>query len=118
MEQSTALRLTDRPVVITGPNETTFSARVSADIVDEVNTRWRLDSPITPGGDAIFYAPEGTLNVSNTYFEDAIQDNYQKNLQNSSNMLNQTMASDSSMSQESTTGQICLGLPPRITRLR
>lgn len=51
-----------------------------------------LASPTTPGGEAIFYAPEGTPSVSNTYFEDAIQDNYQKDLQNPSNPLNQTIS--------------------------
>ncbi|KAM7199077.1 hypothetical protein V8F20_005895 [Naviculisporaceae sp. PSN 640] len=92
MEFSIAMRLSDRPAIILGANETTFNSRPPDDIAEQANARWRLGNPTTPEGAAIIYAPDGTPSVSTTYFEDTIQDNYQKNLQNPSGPLNQTIS--------------------------
>lgn len=92
MEFSIALRLSDRPAIIFGANETAFNSRPPDDIAEQANARWRLGNPTTPEGAAIIYAPDRTPSVSTTYFEDTIQDNYQRNLQNPSNPLNQTIS--------------------------
>ncbi|KAI0397247.1 hypothetical protein F5Y17DRAFT_390650 [Xylariaceae sp. FL0594] len=78
MEPENALRLGTRPVVLTGVNQTTFDGRVSNDLAEQVDGRWRQGNPTTPHGSAIFYASEGTQDVSDDYFEDTVQSIYYK----------------------------------------
>ncbi|KAI1824682.1 hypothetical protein F4861DRAFT_505244 [Xylaria intraflava] len=84
MSPDYAFQLCDRPILISGRNQTTFNARVSNDIAEEIDGRWRQGNPTTPYGATVFYAPEGTPDASATYFEDTIQDIYQNRLVNGS----------------------------------
>ncbi|KAI1434614.1 hypothetical protein GGR50DRAFT_694977 [Xylaria sp. CBS 124048] len=84
MSPDYAFQLCDRPILISGRNQTTFNARVSNDLAEEMDSRWRQGNPTTPYGATVFYAPEGTLDASVTYFEDTIQDIYQNRLVNGS----------------------------------
>ncbi|KAI2643682.1 hypothetical protein GGS21DRAFT_497672 [Xylaria nigripes] len=77
MSPDYAFQLSKRPILISGRNQTTFNARISNDIAEEIDSRWRQGNPSTPYGATVFYAPEGTLDASATYFEDTIQDIYQ-----------------------------------------
>ena len=73
MNPGDAFKLDSRYIAILGTNQTTFDIRSSNAIAESVSGRWRQGSPTTPNGEAIFYAPAGTTDVSNTYFEDRIQ---------------------------------------------
>jgi len=84
MDPENALRLGNRPVILTGINQTTFDGRASNDLAEQMDGRWRQGTPTTPHGPAVFYAPEGTPDASNTYFEDIIQSIYYKQQINSS----------------------------------
>ncbi len=58
---------------ILGPNPRTFNLRGSLGPHDLTRGRWRNGELTTPADASIFYAPEGTANVSNTYFHDRVQ---------------------------------------------
>ena len=78
MDTKGAFRLSDTNIIILGSNQSTFNTRVSNAIAQTANSRWRQGNPTTPQGETILYAPAGTRNVSDTYFEDAIENMYQE----------------------------------------
>ncbi|GAW13567.1 hypothetical protein ANO14919_029540 [Xylariales sp. No.14919] len=80
MDQRDGLKLSYRPVTIVGVNETTFDVRTNAAVSGLASNNWRSGQVTTPNSPAIFYAPEGTKNVSSTFFEDFAQDIYQQDL--------------------------------------
>ncbi|KAI1429652.1 hypothetical protein F5Y12DRAFT_415450 [Xylaria sp. FL1777] len=80
MDQKDGLQLSNRPVVVLGVNETTFDVRTNAAVSGLASNNWRSGQAATPSSPAIFYAPEGTENVSSTFFEDFAQDIYQQDL--------------------------------------
>ncbi|KAI1813520.1 hypothetical protein GGS20DRAFT_552884 [Poronia punctata] len=84
MEPVDAFRYGNHPVIITGINQTTFDGRVSNDLAEQTDGRWRQGYWTTPNGDAIFYAPEGTPDVSSTFFEDTVQHLYYSQQANTS----------------------------------
>ena len=73
MNTTDAFTPSHRPVVIIGPNETTFDILPSNDAAEQASNRWRTHLVTTPDGPTIFYAPQGVANVSTTWFEDEIQ---------------------------------------------
>jgi hypothetical protein len=76
MDPKEALKLSTRKILISGTNETTFDTRNPNALAETANGRWRQGNPTTPQGETIFYAPQGTSNVSATYYEDVIQKIY------------------------------------------
>jgi hypothetical protein len=62
----------DRLATVLGASPTTFDARGNLQVADLARRGWRTGSPTTPEPPTIFYAPEGTANVSTTFFEDSI----------------------------------------------
>ncbi|KAI1170502.1 hypothetical protein F4777DRAFT_110789 [Nemania sp. FL0916] len=92
MDQRKGLELSDRPVVILGVNETTFDVRTNDAVSGLVSNNWRSGRITTPNSPAIFYAPEGTKNVSSSFFEDFAQNMYQTDLAgNKSSPANRTV---------------------------
>lgn len=73
MDPKEGLRLTDRNIIILGTNQSSFDTPSSNSVAERASSRWRQGNPTTPHGDTIFYAPEGTANVSSTYYDDYIQ---------------------------------------------
>ncbi|KAI8625388.1 hypothetical protein F5Y19DRAFT_450571 [Xylariaceae sp. FL1651] len=84
MDPDNAFQLSKRPVTITGTNQSTFDARASNDLAEQMDGRWRQGNPTSPYGATVFYAPEGTSHASDTYFEDTIQGIYHDQLTNDS----------------------------------
>ena len=82
MDPAQAWKLSDRPILILGPNQTSlsFDLRPSNGIAEQTNSRWRQGNPTTPQGETIFYAPKGTPNVTSTHYEDTIQAIYSNDL--------------------------------------
>ncbi|KAH8681922.1 hypothetical protein BX600DRAFT_544384 [Xylariales sp. PMI_506] len=80
-----------RLVNILGVNETTFDARTTNSLSESVGSSWRQGQTTTPRGATIFYAPEGTQNASDTYYEDEIQTFYQRSLDTTSSSSNETV---------------------------
>ncbi|KAI0805857.1 hypothetical protein GGR55DRAFT_653734 [Xylaria sp. FL0064] len=80
VDQRVGLQLGSRPVTILGVNETTFDVRTNAAVSGLASNNWRSGQVTTPSSSAVFYAPEGTNNVSGTFFEDFAQDIYQQDL--------------------------------------
>ncbi|KAL8929811.1 MAG: hypothetical protein Q9208_000955 [Pyrenodesmia sp. 3 TL-2023] len=80
MNPSDALKLSSRRVSVFGVNETTFDIRTNVAVSQLARDNWRTGRSTTPRGPAVFYAPQGTENVSSTYFEDFVQDIYQRDL--------------------------------------
>ncbi|KAL9598749.1 MAG: hypothetical protein Q9219_004307 [cf. Caloplaca sp. 3 TL-2023] len=80
MNPSDALRLGSRKVSILGVNETTFDVRTNAAVSQLARDNWRTGHSTTPPTPTIFYAPQDAENVSSTYFEDLVQDIYQRDL--------------------------------------
>lgn len=72
-EPGTALQLGERPVMVQGTNQSSFDIQPSNNVAELASSRWRVGRPTDPEGAAILYAPEGTADVSSTYYEDAIQ---------------------------------------------
>ncbi|KAF2198749.1 hypothetical protein GQ43DRAFT_145278 [Delitschia confertaspora ATCC 74209] len=94
MDPKAAFRLSNRPVQIFGTNQSTFDIRSSNDLAESASTRWRQGYPTAPEGVATFlYAPHGTKDATGTYYEDAIQTNYQARISNmsTSQTRNQTI---------------------------
>lgn len=73
MNPADAVSASRRPVLVLGPNETTFDILTSNEAVEQASNRWRTQTVTTPDEPTIFYAPEGVANVSTTWFEDQIQ---------------------------------------------
>ncbi|KAK5079598.1 hypothetical protein LTR70_009279 [Exophiala xenobiotica] len=80
MNPSGALKLSSRKVLVLGVNETTFDVRTNAAVSQLTRDSWRTGHSTAPQAPAIFYAPQGAKNVSSTYFEDFVQDIYQRDL--------------------------------------
>ncbi|CAH0056556.1 unnamed protein product [Clonostachys solani] len=91
LEQESALRNGSRRVEITGVNQTTFDLRSANALAEQIGGSWRRGWTTTPDGASILYAPDGTPEVSDTYFEDSIQGVYQALLKNTSNPVNETI---------------------------
>ncbi|KFY25909.1 hypothetical protein V491_01551 [Pseudogymnoascus sp. VKM F-3775] len=91
MEPTDALQLSKRPITITGTNQSTFDMQPSNTLPELASYRWRQGRPTTPEGPAILYAPDGTPDVSSTFYEDIIQSDYQSRLLNNSSALNRTI---------------------------
>ncbi|RGP81867.1 hypothetical protein FLONG3_64 [Fusarium longipes] len=69
--------LSTHGLLITGVNETTFDMRAWTTVIDNAVVRWSQNLPTTPKAPNIFYAPEGSQRVSETFYNDrinAIQD--------------------------------------------
>jgi hypothetical protein len=73
MDTNDALKLTNRNITILGSSQVTFDIRSSNAVAELTSSRWRQGNPTSPQGDTIFYAPEGTKDVSSTYYDDHIQ---------------------------------------------
>lgn len=80
IDQRKALGRSERLVEVAGVNRSTFNLRSWGNLPEQVDRAWRQGNPTTPFDETVFYAPEGTSNVSSTYYEDAIQDIYQRQL--------------------------------------
>ncbi|KAI9868435.1 MAG: hypothetical protein M1813_005879 [Trichoglossum hirsutum] len=80
MDRGESLRYGQRKIIITGVNETTFNSRTSPFIWEQAGYRWRQGRPASPPGSTILYAPTGTENVSETFFDDAIHGAYPNNV--------------------------------------
>jgi hypothetical protein len=80
MDPNDALKLGQRPVTILGVNETTFDVRTNAAVAGLASNNWRSGRVTTPDLPAIFYAPEGTKDVTSTFFEDFALDIYHHDL--------------------------------------
>lgn len=80
MDPKDAFQLSRRKILISGPNETSFETMSANGVAEVANSRWRQGNPTTPQGDTILYAPHGTTNVSNTYYNDAIEEIYLSDL--------------------------------------
>ncbi|KAI0405676.1 hypothetical protein F4802DRAFT_166924 [Xylaria palmicola] len=78
MDQKSGLQLSDRSVLVLGVNETTFDVRTNTAISGLASNNWRSGRATTPSSPAIFYAPEGTKDVSSTFVEDFSQQIYQQ----------------------------------------
>ncbi|CAI6081259.1 unnamed protein product [Clonostachys chloroleuca] len=76
LEQESALRNGSRRVEITQVNQTTFDLRSANALAEQIAGSWRRGWTTTPDGASIVYAPDGTSEVSDTYFEDSIQDQW------------------------------------------
>ncbi|KAH0541619.1 hypothetical protein FGG08_003909 [Glutinoglossum americanum] len=72
MDRASAFKYGTRKISIVGVNETTFDTRTSPFIWKQASTRWRQGGPTTPSGPTILYAPAGTKNVSEKFYDDAI----------------------------------------------
>ncbi|KAI9775616.1 MAG: hypothetical protein M1839_001017 [Geoglossum umbratile] len=72
MDRATALRYVSSKVSIVGVNETTFNSRASPFIWEQANTRWRQGRPTSPEGGGILYAPHGTKNASEQFYDDVV----------------------------------------------
>jgi hypothetical protein len=57
---------------IAGPNPQSFNFKGGIGLPDVIRGSWRAGGPVTPSDASIFYAPNGTANVSLTYFNDEI----------------------------------------------
>ncbi|KFY82711.1 hypothetical protein V500_10373 [Pseudogymnoascus sp. VKM F-4518 (FW-2643)] len=91
MEPTEALQLAKRAITISGTNQTTFQMQPSNAVADLASYSWRQGRPTTPDGATILYAPDGTPDVSSTFYEDMIQSDYQSRLLNNSSTLNSTI---------------------------
>lgn len=91
MEPTEALQLAKRAITIVGTNQTTFHMQPSNSVAELASYRWRQGRPTTPEGTTILYAPDGTADVSSTFYEDIIQSDYQSRLLNNSSTLNRTI---------------------------
>ncbi|KAF2864871.1 hypothetical protein BDV95DRAFT_271657 [Massariosphaeria phaeospora] len=84
-----------RPVLVMGPNETTFDILTSNEAAEQASNRWRTRTVTTPDEPTIFYAPQEAANVSTTWFEDQIQADFVSRMSvpiaNRSRMTNQTV---------------------------
>ncbi|KAK7223645.1 hypothetical protein V2G26_011648 [Clonostachys chloroleuca] len=91
LEQESALRNGSRRVEITQVNQTTFDLRSANALAEQIAGSWRRGWTTTPDGASILYAPDGTSEVSDTYFEDSIQGVYQALLKNTSTPVNESI---------------------------
>ncbi|KFY71155.1 hypothetical protein V499_08632 [Pseudogymnoascus sp. VKM F-103] len=91
MEPTEALQLAKRAIAISGTNQTTFQMQPSNAVADLASYSWRQGRPTTPEGATILYAPDGTPDVSSTFYEDMIQSDYQSRLLDNSGSLNSTI---------------------------
>lgn len=92
MDTSDSLQLGTRPIVVVGTNQSSFDNQVSVNLGQAAYARWRQGNPTTPEGDTILYAPEGTIDASNTFYEDQIRGIYQKQLESTGNPVNETVS--------------------------
>ncbi|KAI3397721.1 hypothetical protein diail_10490 [Diaporthe ilicicola] len=76
MEPEHSVTLSDRQIVIIGPNQSTFDTQQSVSIAQMADGRWRQGIPVTPPGETILYAPEGTRNASSAFLEDEARSIY------------------------------------------
>ncbi|EEP82822.1 predicted protein [Uncinocarpus reesii 1704] len=91
MDPSEAFVLGSRPITIVGTNQSTFDSQPSNAIAELASYSWRQGRSTTPEQPTILYAPDGTQNVSSTFYEDVIRSDYQSRLLNSSSPLNHTI---------------------------
>ncbi|KAK7923633.1 hypothetical protein PG985_007704 [Apiospora marii] len=91
-EQGKALRRSTRLVEVSGVNRTTFNLRSWGNLPEVVDKTWRQGNPVTPFGETVFYAPKGSSDVSSTFYEDSIQDIYQRQSESIGNPQNQTIS--------------------------
>ncbi|KAK8103604.1 uncharacterized protein PG998_010637 [Apiospora kogelbergensis] len=92
IDQGQGLRRSQRLVDISGVNQTTFGLKSWGSLPEKVNNVWRQGNPATPFGETVFYAPEGSTGISNTYYEDSIQQIYQEQLDNTRSPVNRTIS--------------------------
>lgn len=69
------LRLVD----IFGPNPATFNLMGTVNLPQQVRANWRSGRLTTPLSNTILYAPNGTPNVSETYYQDQITSSETRN---------------------------------------
>jgi hypothetical protein len=55
---------------IFGPNASSFNYQFTTNLPQRINLNWQSGRQVSPQAGAIFYAPEGSTNVSATYFDD------------------------------------------------
>ncbi|CAH0029596.1 unnamed protein product [Clonostachys rhizophaga] len=97
LEQESALRNGSRRVEITGVNQTTFDLRSANALAEQIAGSWRRGWTTTPDGASILYAPDGTPEVSDTYFEDSIQDQWSYRSVTGGKFLSNTSRTDGLM---------------------
>jgi hypothetical protein len=91
MNQASTLRMSDRLINVRGVNQSTFDSRTTNSLAETVGAIWRQGRVTTPRGDTVLYAPQGTLNASDTYYDDAVQSTYANLLRNTSAPVNDTI---------------------------
>jgi hypothetical protein len=67
------LSLSGEEVLIDGVNSTTFDMRSSTLLWQSATSRWPLGMPTVPKQPNIYYAPHGTKNVSETFYNDTVE---------------------------------------------
>ncbi|KAI9783701.1 MAG: hypothetical protein M1839_003549 [Geoglossum umbratile] len=72
MDRAESLKYSNRKIIITGVNETTFNTRTSPFIWEQANSRWRQGQPTSPSGPTILFAPAGVEGASENFYDDAI----------------------------------------------
>lgn len=70
MDIADVMVLTNRPAQLLGPGSDTFNVRSVPDMQQQILHNWESGRQTTPSFGAFFYAPDGTQNVSTTYFDD------------------------------------------------
>jgi hypothetical protein len=73
MEVTNGFAPGSRTATIFGPSPLFFNYKGLTDMPKQIRGNWRSGRPTTPGDASIFYAPKGTFNVSNTYYNDMIK---------------------------------------------
>ncbi|KAK8084094.1 hypothetical protein PG996_002875 [Apiospora saccharicola] len=92
VDQWRGLSRSTRLVEVPGVNRTTFNLKSWGNLPETVDKVWRQGNPVDPAGETIFYAPEGISDVGNTYYEDTIQNIYQRQLKDVGSPINQTIS--------------------------
>ena len=70
MEVVDASAYAERPTVAYGPNATSFNSRMYVDFAQDIRRKWLSGGETSPSHGGLLYAPDGTKNISTTYFED------------------------------------------------
>lgn len=73
MDPLDAWKVGNHKVSIPGTNQATFNMQYLNLVAESAKSRWAQGNPTTPHGATVFYAPEGTFNVSNTFYDDTIK---------------------------------------------
>jgi hypothetical protein len=70
MEVVDASAYAKRAALVYGPNASSFNSRMYVDFPPDIRRNWLSGRQTSPAHGGLLYAPQGTKNVSTTYFED------------------------------------------------